>query len=101
MIKSENTEKHKELRQLFNKETGVYAIKDNESYMNWLENIVVKNCSIPDVSCCALLEELQLKLIAMSCFAQEHYNEKAYDFTKMNIDEIRDWIKKKRLQHCS
>jgi len=50
MIKSENTEKHKELRQLFNKKTGIYAIKDNESYMNWLENMVVKNCSIPLVS---------------------------------------------------
>jgi hypothetical protein len=50
---------------------------------------------------CALLEELQLKLIAMSCFAQEHYNEKAYDVTKMNIDEIKDWIKNKKVQHCS
>jgi len=49
---------------------------------------------------CALLEELQLKLIAMSCFAQEHFNEGAYDITKMNIDEIRDWIKNKRSQHC-
>ena len=53
------------------------------------------------VSCCALLEELQLKLIAMSCFAQEHFNEKAYDVTKINIDEIKHWIKKKRSQHCS
>jgi hypothetical protein len=44
---------------------------------------------------CALLEELQLKLIAMSCFAQEHFNEKAYDVTKMNIDEIKHWIKEK------
>lgn len=51
------------------------------------------------VSCCALLEELQLKLIAMSCFAQEHFNEKAYEVTKMNIDEIKHWIKKKRSQH--
>jgi hypothetical protein len=59
------------------------------------------NDFIADVSCCALLEELQLKLIAMSCFAQEHFNEKAYDVTKMNIDEIKHWIKKKRSQHCS
>jgi len=56
MIKSENTEKHKELRQRFNKETGIYAIKDNESYMNWLENIVVKNCSIPLVSGSAIAD---------------------------------------------
>jgi hypothetical protein len=47
-------------------------------------------------NCCALLDELQLKLIAMSCFAQEHFNEKAYEVTKMNIDEIKHWIKKKR-----
>ena len=51
--------------------------------------------------CCDLLEELQLKLIAMSCFAQEHYSENAYDVTQMAIDEIRAWIKKKREQHCS
>lgn len=57
--------------------------------------------NIGGVSCCALLEELNLKLIAMSCFAQEHFNEKAVDVTKMNIDEIRSWIKKKRSQHCS
>ena len=50
-------------------------------------------------NCCALLEELQLKLISMSCFAQEHFNKKAYDVTKMNIDEIKHWIKKKRSQH--
>ena len=49
-----------------------------------------------DVSCCALLEELQLKLISMGCFAQEHFNKKAYDVTKMNIDEIKHWIKKKK-----
>ena len=55
------------------------------------------NGDLAVVSCCALLEELQLKLIAMSCFAQENFNEKAYDVTQMNIDEIRDWIKKKRL----
>ena len=53
------------------------------------------------VCCCDLLEELQLKLISISCFAQEHFNENAYDVTKMNIDEIKLWIKKKRLQHCS
>jgi hypothetical protein len=62
---------------------------------------VDKALHIGDVSCCALLEELNLKLIAMSCFAQEHFNEKAYDVTKMNIDEIRSWINKKRSQHCS
>lgn len=59
------------------------------------------NSDLGAVSCCALLEELQLKLIAMSYFAQEHFNEKAYDVTKMNIDEIKHWIKKKRSQHCS
>jgi len=59
------------------------------------------NGDLAVVSCCALLEELQLKLIAMSCFAQENFNEKAYDVYQMNIDEIRDWIKKKRSQHCS
>jgi hypothetical protein len=59
------------------------------------------NSDLGVVSCCALLEELQLKLIAMSCFAQEQFNEKAYDVTKMNIDEIKHWIKKKRSQHCS
>ena len=48
-----------------------------------------------------ILEELQLKLIAMSCFAQEHFNEKAYNVTKMNIDEIKHWIKQKRSQHCT
>lgn len=52
------------------------------------------------VSCCSLLEELNLKLIAMSCFAQEHYNENVYDVTKMNIDELKDWIKKKKLHYC-
>ena len=59
------------------------------------------NGDLAVVSSCALLEELQLKLIAMSCFAQENFNEKAYDVAQMNIDEIRDWIKKKRSQHCS
>lgn len=59
------------------------------------------NGDLAVVSCGDLLEELNLKLIAMSCFAQEHFNEKAYDVTKMNIDEIRSWIKKKRSQHCS
>lgn len=54
-----------------------------------------------NVSCCALLEELQLKLIAMSCFAQENFTEDAYAVTKMNIDEIKHWIKKKRSQHSS
>ena len=57
--------------------------------------------AINTVHCCKLLEDLQLKLIAMSCFAQEHYNEKAYDVTQITIDEIRTWIKKKRSQHCS
>jgi len=63
MIKSENTEKHKELRQLFNKETGIYAIKDNESYMNWLENMVVKNCSIPFVSVSSGVSNLDFKAV--------------------------------------
>jgi hypothetical protein len=48
----------------------------------------------------ALLEELQLKLIAMSCYAQENLNEKGFAVTKMNIDEIKLWIKQKRSQHC-
>jgi len=59
------------------------------------------NDFIPDVSCCALLEDLNLKLIAMSCVAQEHFNENDYDVTKMNIDEIRSWIHQKRSRHCS
>jgi hypothetical protein len=66
-----------------------------------LNNPQAANSDLGAVSCCALLEELQLKLIAMSCFAQEHFNEKAYEVTKMNIDEIKHWIKKKRSQHCS
>ena len=66
-----------------------------------MKNQETAQLGIGAVSCCALLEELQLKLIAMSCFAQEHFNEKAYDVTKMNIDEIKHWIKKKRSQHCS
>lgn len=65
------------------------------------EEIEEMNKDYAQISCCALLEELQLKLIAMSYFAQEHFNEKAYDVTKMNIDEIKHWIKKKRSQHCS
>jgi len=44
---------------------------------------------------------LNLKLIAMSCVAQEHFNENDYDVTKMNIDEIRSWIHQKRSRHCS
>ena len=71
--------------------------KENEN-LNEAENSAL---NIADVSYCALLEELNLKLIAMSCFAQEHFNEKAYDVTKMNIEEIRSWIHKKRSQHCS
>lgn len=47
-----------------------------------------------DISCCALLEELQLKLIAMSCFAQENLNEEADAVIKI----IMNWIKKKRSQ---
>ena len=83
MIKSENTEKHKELRQLFNKETGIYAIKDNESYMNWLENMVVKNCSIPVV-----VERLK-KLQKWYPFAGCAYDTPSIDWEK---DSDGDWI---------
>lgn len=53
------------------------------------------------VNCCALLEELQLKLIGMQAFAQEHYNEVGYSGAESVFGEIRSWIKQKRSQHCS
>lgn len=40
-VNKENTEKHKELRAKFYKETGIYAILDNDSYTYWLENIII------------------------------------------------------------
>ena len=51
--------------------------------------------------CCDLLNELQLKLIAMSCFSQEYNTTEEDCITITNINEIRDWIKKKREKHCS
>ena len=43
-----------------------------------------------------LLTQLQLKLISMSCYANEFMDDKAKAITKMNIDELRKWISMKR-----
>ena len=43
-----------------------------------------------------LLTQLQLKLISMSCYANEFMDDKAEAITKMNIDELRKWISMKR-----
>jgi hypothetical protein len=43
-----------------------------------------------------LLTQLQLKLISMSCYANEFMDDRAEAITKMNIDELRKWISLKR-----
>ena len=47
-----------------------------------------------------VLEELNLKLIEMCCFAEQYYNENDFRVTRMNIHEIRTWLKQKHSQHC-
>ena len=43
-----------------------------------------------------ILQELQLKLIGMQTFTQEHYNEKNYLETEKIFNELRKWIKEKQ-----
>lgn len=55
----ENIKEHQKLRRQFLEETGIYAIKDNKSYILWLEKKLVKKLTICDVVSSAYIVKVE------------------------------------------